>query len=66
MKLIIRQGRKIALILIISLLYVSCSQYTGNNLNQTEESSPNILSRQVNKSDTGIELFKSIFFGMGD
>jgi SdpC family antimicrobial peptide len=61
MKLIRKQAREIAMLLSLSLLFVSCSQYDGNetvNLSSTE------LAKGIENSNkiTGEELFKSILF----
>lgn len=65
MKLIRKQARKIALLLSMSLMFVSCSQY-DSDFKQTNSNvkSDQMLQRMTN--ETGIDIFKSIFFGVGD
>jgi SdpC family antimicrobial peptide len=61
MKLIRKQARKIAMMLSLSLLFVSCSQYDGN---ETVNPSSTELAKAIDGSNkiTGEELFKSILF----
>ena len=58
MKLIRKQARKIAIMLSLSLLFVSCSQY-DDSITPTNE-----LQKTL-KSTSGEEIFKSIFFADG-
>ena len=61
MKLIRKQARKIAMMLSLSLLFVSCSQYDGN---ETVNPSSTELAKAIDGSNkiSGEELFKSILF----
>ena len=63
MKLIRKQAKKIALLLSISLMFVSCSQYDDNSTDPQANEVATSLKR--NAKITGEELFKSIVFSDG-
>uniref|UniRef100_UPI0025FF77EB hypothetical protein n=1 Tax=Flavobacterium sp. TaxID=239 RepID=UPI0025FF77EB len=65
MNLIRKQARKIAIMLSLSLLLISCSQY-DSDFKQTSSNvkSDQMLQRTTNEN--GIDIFKSIFFGIGN
>ncbi|QTY27749.1 hypothetical protein [Flavobacterium sp. CS20] len=65
MKTIKKHTRKISLLFATALLFVSCSQYDYNE--QLPENKDNVTQMlQRGKSFSGEELFKSVFFGIGE